>query len=108
MFIPYYNVTSEKIRTVFESLHFGEFSVVIKPPNPLKKGSKVFVNYTSMTEEAAEFRNRLIDNDMEQRKCNHITAVKIYYESYLGKERYWNVYLTESPYDKHTPRIEYR
>lgn len=109
-FMPYYDATEKKIREVFESLHLGEFSVVILPPNPLKKGTRVFINYTTMTEESAEFRNHLMENEIAQKQGTHITPVKIYYESYLGKERYWKVYLAKSPYDPFTPftpRIEY-
>ena len=86
--------SGEMIREKFEQLGFGEFTVVTKLSNDKMK---VFINYTSMTEESKAFRYRLIENDLARKAEQLYDPVKIFYDQVGGRERYWKIYLTKTP-----------
>jgi len=87
-------VTEGMVRSAFEP--YGEFTLHMT--QSVSKGKdclKIFVNYTSVTEEGEELRERLVANHAAQKSGQSFEPVKIVYGKYRGRDQYWIVYLSE-------------
>ena len=87
-------VTEGMVRSAFEL--YGEFTLHMT--QSVSKGKdclKIFVNYTSVTEEGEELREKLLANHAAQKSGHPFEPVKIVYGKYRGREQYWIVYLSE-------------
>ena len=60
-----------------------------------------------MTEESAPFRRKLIENSLAQKANQPYKPVRIVYDSYNGKEKYWNVFLAKTPLEIEAERAEH-
>ena len=98
------STTESMIRNKFEELELGEFTVSIKPSQCKGKDClKVFIHFNFLTHDGNKLREKLIENDMAQKAGEHIDPVKIVYDMYRGRERYWTLYLAPPPRPPHTP-----
>ena len=113
------NTTEELIRNVFEKLNLGELAQVdIKPAT--SRGMeclKIFIHYSSTSDNAERFRAKLEDNDARQKEGEIVPPIKIVYgRSREGRDQYWQVYKSKTPAERlaeqtaktteFTPRIE--
>jgi hypothetical protein len=113
------NTTEELIRNVFGKLNLGELAQVdIKPAT--SRGMeclKIFIHYSSTSDNAERFRAKLEDNDARQKEGEIVSPIKIVYgRSREGRDQYWQVYKSKTPAERlseqtaktteFTPRIE--
>lgn len=98
--------TESMVRNAFEQLELGAFNLhMVQGVSKGRDCLKIYINFTSITDKGSVMYGRLMENDSAQKNGQKFSPISIIYDTYRGRDKYWQVYLTKTP-EQRAERME--
>ena len=99
--------TEAMVRNAFEQLELGTFNLhMVQGVSKGRDCLKIYINFTNITDKGSVMYGRLMENDAAQKNGQKFSPISIIYDTYRGRDKYWQVYLTKTPEQRAEQRAE--
>ena len=103
------NTDESLVRSTFNQLDLGVLDKIdiISAKSRGEDCLKIFIHYSEASATGERLRSKLADNESSQKNREIVPPVKIVYgETRDGRDRYWQIYATQTPAQRLASRTE--